>query len=84
MAVITNTKGGTLLIGVKDNGNVSGINSDKEYYMLEGAAPMYFKPEVKFQVTRWEINGKVVLEAYVKPDAKHLYKAPDKQVQGFF
>ena len=45
---------------------------------------MYFKPEVKFQVTRWEINGKVVLEAYVKPDAKHLYKAPDKQVQGFF
>lgn len=78
LAAFTNTQGGTLLIGVKDNGNVSGINSDEEYYMLEGAAQMYCKPEVKFQVTRWEINGKVVLEVYVKPDAKHLYKAPDK------
>ncbi|MDD2195606.1 MAG: ATP-binding protein [Bacteroidales bacterium] len=78
LAAFTNTQGGTLLIGVKDNGNVSGVNSDEEYYMLEGAAQMYCKPEVKFEVTRWEINGKVVLEVYVKPDAKHLYKAPDK------
>lgn len=78
LAAFTNTIGGTLLIGVKDNGNVSGVNSDEEYYMLEGAAQMYCKPEVKFEVTRWEINGKVVLEVYVKPDAKHLYKAPDK------
>ena len=50
-----NTDGGTLLIGVKDNGNVSGVNSDEEYYMLEGAARHYCKPEVKFIVTRWEI-----------------------------
>lgn len=78
LAAFANTDGGTLLIGVKDNGNVSGVNSDEEYYMLEGAAQLYCKPEVKFQVTPWEINGKVVLEIYVRPDSKHLYKAPDK------
>ena len=78
LAAFSNTDGGTLLIGVKDNGNVSGVNSDEEFYMLEGAAQMYCKPEVRFDITRWEINGKVVLEVYVKPDAKHLYKAPDK------
>ena len=78
LAAFANTDGGTLLIGVKDNGNVSGVNSDEEYYMLEGAAQIYCKPEVKFTITHWEINGKVVLEVYVKTDAKHLYKAPDK------
>jgi len=78
LAAFANTDGGTLLIGVKDNGNVSGVNSDEEYYMLEGAARHYCKPEVKFIVTRWEINRKVVLEVVVKPDPKHLYRAPDK------
>ena len=78
LAAFANTDGGTLLIGVKDNGNVSGVNSDEEYYMLEGAAQMYCKPEVKFKVTRWDINNKVVLEVFVKSDRKNLYKAQDK------
>jgi len=78
LAAFANTDGGTLLIGVKDNGNVSGVNSEEEYYMLEGAAQMYCKPEVKLKVTRWDINGKVVLEVYVRADSKNLYKAQDK------
>lgn len=78
LAAFANTAGGTLLIGVKDNGNVSGVNSDEEFYMLEGAAQMYCKPEVKFTITHWEINGKIVLEVYVKHEPKNLYKAPDK------
>jgi predicted HTH transcriptional regulator len=78
LAAFANTDGGTLLIGVKDNGNITGVNSEEEYYMLEGAAQMYCKPEVKFKVTRWDINNKVVLEVYVKPDPKNLYKAPEK------
>lgn len=78
LVAFANTDGGTLLIGVKDNGRVAGINSDEEYYMLEGAAELYCKPQVKFKITRWEVNGKVVLEVYVGPDAKHLYKAPFK------
>jgi predicted HTH transcriptional regulator len=78
LVAFANTQGGTLLIGVKDNGNISGVNSEEEYYMLEAAAQMYSKPEIKFLVTRWDINNKVVLEVYVKPDSKTLYKAPDK------
>jgi predicted HTH transcriptional regulator len=78
LVAFSNTQGGTLLIGVKDNGNISGVNSEEEYYMLEAAAQMYSKPEVKLMVTRWDINNKVVLEVYIKPDPKTLYKAPDK------
>lgn len=78
LVAFANTDGGTLLIGVKDNGNITGVNSEEEYYMLEGAAQMYCKPEVKFMVTRWDINKKIVLEVFVKPDPKNLYKAPDK------
>lgn len=78
LAAFANTDGGILLIGVKDNGNITGVNSEEEYYMLEGAAQMYCKPEVKFSVTRWDINKKVVLEVLVKSDPKNLYKALDK------
>jgi len=78
LAAFANTSGGTLLLGVKDNGNISGVNSEEEYYMLEAAAQMYCKPEVKFNVTRWDINKKVVLEVDVRSNPKNLYKAPDK------
>jgi predicted HTH transcriptional regulator len=78
LVAFANTSGGTLLIGVKDNGNVAGINSDEEYYMVETAAHLHCKPEIKFEVARWEVNGKVVLEIIVKENPKVLYKAPDK------
>lgn len=78
LVAFANTSGGTLLVGVKDNGNVAGVNSEEEYYMVEAAAQLYCKPEVKFLVTRWEVNGKVVLEIVVQANSKNLYKAPDK------
>lgn len=67
LAAFSNTEGGKLLIGVKDNGNIAGIESDEEYYMVEAAAQLYCKPEVVFDTRRWEINGKAVLEIIVPP-----------------
>ncbi|MHC1703081.1 MAG: helix-turn-helix domain-containing protein [Tenuifilaceae bacterium] len=78
LVAFANTDGGILLIGVKDNGSVVGVNSEEEYYMIEAAAQMYCKPEVKFDVVKWNINGKTVLEVTVKPSKKLPHKAPDK------
>ena len=78
LVAFANTHGGKLLLGVKDNGNVVGVNSDEEYYMVEAAAQLYCRPKVPFSVVRWEINGKVVLEVIVKPKPRTLHKAPDK------
>ena len=35
LSAFANTDGGSLLIGVKDNGKIAGANIDEEYYMIE-------------------------------------------------
>ncbi|HEC43765.1 MAG TPA: ATP-binding protein [Bacteroides sp.] len=62
LSAFANTDGGKLLVGVKDNGKIAGIRSEEEYYMIEAAAQMYCKPEIGFEVKKWTILGKTVLE----------------------
>lgn len=69
LAAFSNTDGGKLLIGVKDNGKIAGIHSEEEYYMIEAAAQLYCKPEVRFTFRRWDIEGKTILEVDI-PKAK--------------
>ena len=45
ISAFANNDGGHLLIGVKDNGKIAGVQSDEEIYMIEQAASMYCKPE---------------------------------------
>lgn len=78
LAAFSNTDGGTLLIGVKDNGAIAGVRSDEEFYMLEAAAQLYCKPTVEFTSKEWHINGKDVLEIKIPKSDKKPHSAPDK------
>ena len=78
LSAFANTDGGRLLIGVKDNGNIAGVRSEEEFYMIEAASLMYTKPSVPFSAKRWDINGKTVLEVYIAPSDKKPHTAPDK------
>ena len=74
LAAFANSQGGRILIGVRDNGSIAGIRSDEEYYMLESAASLHCKPEVKFTSRNHSIEGKSVLEIYIPPvDHKPVY-----------
>ena len=76
LVAFANTDGGRLLIGVKDNGNIAGVRSDEEYYMIESAATIYSKPAIKFSSYQHNIDNKVVLEIIVEssPDKPHFAK----------
>src|SRR5664280_1693554 len=58
LVAFSNTDGGTLLIGVKDNGKIAGVRTDEEFYMVQAAADMYCKPEITFVSKRWVVEDK--------------------------
>jgi len=77
LSAFSNTDGGRLLIGVKDNGRIRGVQSDEEYYMAESAATLYCKPEVHFETRTYQLEGKNVLEIYIPPVARKPVYAQD-------
>ncbi|MCX6251596.1 MAG: ATP-binding protein [Bacteroidetes bacterium] len=83
LVAFANTDGGRLLIGVKDNGAITGVRSDEEFYMVEAAAKMYCKPPVGFKTREWTINGKTVLEIIVlkSPEKPHYASGKDDKWQ---
>jgi len=78
IAAFSNANGGKLLIGVKDNGKIAGINTDEEYYMIESAAQLYCKPPVEFIANTHVVWGKTVLEISIAPGKLRPYQAPDE------
>lgn len=78
LVAFSNTDGGTLLIGVKDNGNISGVRSEEEFYMVQAAASMYCKPEVSFESRRWVVDGKSVLEIIIPKGENYPYFAKNE------
>lgn len=78
LSAFANTDGGRLLIGVKDNGRISGVQGEEEYFMIQAASEMYTDPVVPFESTYWNMAGKSVLEVYIRPGEERPYLAPDK------
>ena len=79
LTAFANTDGGRLLIGVKDNGKVTGVDPEEEFYMIEGAADLYCKPTIPFVAEVYQFEDKLVLEVIIKAsaDRPHYVKEPD-------
>lgn len=78
LSAFSNSEGGKLLIGVRDNGSLAGVNSDEEFYMIDSAAKLYCNPEVKIHTIQHTINGKSILEVDVPQSDARPVRAKDE------
>ena len=81
LVAFANTKGGKVLVGVKDNGRIIGVNPDEEKHMLLGAADHFCKPPVQLQFKEVKTEGKSLLMAEVKESEckPHFAKGEDNK-----
>jgi predicted HTH transcriptional regulator len=78
LSAFSNTAGGKLLIGVRDNGSLAGVRSDEEYYMIDAAARLHCEPEVSIITRTHTINGKTIMEVQVPRSASIPVRARDE------
>ena len=78
LSAFSNSEGGKLLIGVRDNGSLAGVRSDEEFYMIDSAARLYCDPEVWVKTRNHTINGKNILEVDVPKSEKIPVRAKDE------
>ena len=78
LVAFANTDGGRLLIGVKDNGNIVGISTFEEFYMVEAAAKIYSNPPIPFTTRQWQVEDKTVLEISIKSSNDKPHYARDE------
>src|SRR5688572_10175064 len=79
LASFANTRGGIILVGVMDNGQISGVDPEEEKHILEIAANSFCEPPVKLFYEELEDEAKTVLkviipESLIKP---HLFKVKE-------
>jgi predicted HTH transcriptional regulator len=86
LSAFANTEGGTLLIGVRDNGSIAGVRSDEEYYMIDSAASLFCKPEIPVTIKQHNAEGKTILEVEVSKGGSkpYLSKSDDGKWQAYF
>lgn len=81
LSAFANTKGGKLLVGIKDNGSPAKINPEEEKYVLEMAAGLFCKPEVKMKFEVQEHLGRNILVASIfqSEEKPHYAKGEDNK-----
>ncbi|MBC8052741.1 MAG: putative DNA binding domain-containing protein [Sphingobacteriaceae bacterium] len=79
MVSFANNKGGRLLVGVADNGDIKGVKSEEEEkYMLTKAANFYCRPALEPIFEEVYMDNKIVLVVDIKEsDSKPHYALGD-------
>ena len=78
LSAFANHKGGTLLVGVNDNGTIAGVKVEEEKFMLEQAAVFFCKPEIEIEIKEWQLQGKIILEVKIPQGKDKPYSAKDE------
>jgi hypothetical protein len=69
LCAFANTRGGRLLVGVRDNGSLRHLDTEAEKQMLENAAAFFCKPEVSILFHTLQIGIKEVMVVEIPESA---------------
>lgn len=78
LSAFSNSDGGKLLIGVRDNGSIAGIRTDEEIYMVDTAVHLFCRPEIEYTIKQHVADGKTVLEIDVARGDIRPYQVKDE------
>jgi len=78
ISAFANHSGGHLLIGVKDNGNIAGVRSEEEIYMMHQAAYKFCKPEASIKFDTYHVDKRTIVIATVSPSGRRPVCALDE------
>lgn len=70
VSAFANTDGGRLLIGVRDDGNLSGVRSEEEIFMMHQAAYKYCRPEASIKFDTYHVEGRTIVIATVPSSSR--------------
>ena len=79
VSAFANTDGGRLLIGVRDDGHLSGVRSEEEIFMMHQAAYRYCRPEASIKFDTYHVEGRTIVVATVPPSEKRPVCAMDEE-----
>ncbi|MFD2244957.1 helix-turn-helix domain-containing protein [Pontibacter ruber] len=80
-----NTRGGIVLIGVKDDGTIVGIDPEEEKHTLQLAADLYCDPPVELMYEEEEVDGDTILKVII-PESKnkpHFARVKEDDWRGY-
>lgn len=67
VSAFANTDGGRLLIGVRDDGNMSGVRDDEEIFMMHQAAYRYCTPAASIKFDTYHVDGRTIVVVTIPP-----------------
>ena len=79
VSAFANTDGGRLLIGVRDDGHLSGVRSEEEIFMMHQAAYKFCKPEASIKFDTYHVDKRTIVVATVPPSGKRPICALDEE-----
>jgi hypothetical protein len=78
IVAFSNTRGGTIFVGVDDHGSITGIKNSKTEDAIQDSVRSHVEPPVEIRMTKHEVSGQSILAVQVKEGENKPYMLRNK------